>query len=169
MNTDYTLDALPRPLKKLVMLFVMVMLFGYVVSFYLLASSTNLSPQGIEESYNGNEMDEDAEVLKFKKSEREISTTIHNHLFSLGVIFLVIGGLLYFTNVPKKLKNFLMLEPLASIIVTFSSLVLLWKGITWFKYVAMFSGISMHIVFVISLILIVRQLFSSKSKRALEV
>ena len=45
----------------------------------------------IETHYLGNENDEDAEIMKFKKNEREILTIVHGHILSMSVIFFFIG------------------------------------------------------------------------------
>ena len=121
-----------------------------------------MSSTGVETHYLGNEADEDAEIMKFKKNEREILTIVHNHILSLSVIFFLLSLILATTSINKKLKYFLMLEPFLSILLTFGGIYLLWKGVVWFKYVVIFSGSLMTATFVVSTLSILYQLFFSK-------
>jgi len=162
MKWSFKLRDLPRELKLLTLLFLLTMLFGYAASFMLVLDQTNLSPTGIEENYNGNEDNDEAEIMKFKKSKFEMLTTVHSHVFTLSVIFLITGFMAYFTGLPQKLKLFLITEPLISLIITFSSLVILWQGQPVFKYLAYLSGALMHGTFVITLLLLIREVYFIK-------
>ena len=164
MNWNIKLHQFPSAIKGLIFSFILVMLFGYAVSFSFLKQTTNLSTKGIVENYNGNEENEEAEEIKFKKSIYEMKTTIHNHLFSMAVIFFITGGLLYFTSVKLVFKSFLMIEPFISLIITFASLLLMWNGILFMKYVTILSGIVMHLSFFISLLIIFRELVFIKTE-----
>lgn len=164
MNWNIKLHEFPSTLKRLIFWFIMVMFFGYGISISFLYQTTNFDSKGIEENYNGNEEDEDAEVLKFKKSSYEMKTNIHNHLFSMAVLVFIIGGFLYFTSINENLKSFLIIEPMISIIVTFGSILLMWNGHIIFKYIAMISGTLMHFSFILSLLLSLRELFFTKTK-----
>ena len=164
MNWQFKLRNLPKELKLLVLLFLLTMFFGYAASFILVVDQTNLSPSGIEENYNGNEDNEEAETIKFKKSKFAMLTSIHSHVFTLSLIFLATGIMAYFTGLPEKIKLFLMAEPLVSLIVTFSSLIILWQGNLIFKYLAYLSGAIMHGTFVITLFLLTRELYFVRNK-----
>ena len=111
------------------------------------------------ENYLGNEEDEEARELKFRKSDREMLTLLHTHILSTSFIFFFMGGLLTLTSINRKLKNFLIIEPFFSIILTFGGLYLLWNGILWMKYIVMISGILMSAVFYIGSLLLIIQLF----------
>ena len=109
------------------------------------------------------EDDEDAEEMHFKKSEQEILTLIHNHILSLSLIFFVLGSLLYMTSVSDKLTYFLIYEPLVSLVLTFGGIYLLWKGVIWFKYIIMLSGMAMVLsILAMSALLIWRCLYPLK-------
>ena len=110
----------------------------------------------------GNEDDEDAEVMKFKKGEREMLTILHTHILSISFIFFLLGGLVAITSLPKKLKAFLMIEPFFSIIITFGGIYLLWNGMLWMKWIVMPSGIVMTVVFVVSVMAVLIQLYKRK-------
>ncbi len=163
MAWTYRLRDLPKELKLLALMFLLSMLFGYGASFMILADQTSLSPAGIEENYNGNEVDEQATILKFKKSKYEMLTTVHTHVFSLSVIFLITGALAYFTGLQLKLKLFLMIEPLVSLMVTFTSLILMWQGFILFKYLVTLSGIMMHGAFLVTVLFLIRELYFTRT------
>ena len=164
MNWSFQLRQLPKELKLLVLLFLFSMLFGYGASFLILVDQTSLSPTGIEENYNGNENNEAADTIKFKKSKFQILTSIHSHVFTLSVIFLLTGMFAYFTGLPAKVRLFIMIEPLISLIVTFTSLILMWKDMPLFSYLTYLSGAIMHGTFVITIFLLIRELYFRQNK-----
>jgi len=164
MNWHIKLHQFPSALKGLIFSFTLVMLFGYAISFSFLNQTTNLSPTGIEENYNGNEDNEEAEMIKFKKSSYEMKTTIHNHMFSMAVILFITGGLVFFTSINETLKKILMIEPFISLIITFGSLLLMWNGASYMRYITIISGIAMHLAFVISLIIIIKEIVFVKTE-----
>ena len=149
MKLKGSLDLMPRQFRIFVICFVLVLNIGFFTGFSFVRVTTSLNAQGIEQNYLGNEEDEDAQIMQFKKSEKEILTLIHNHILSLSLIFFVLGGLLLMTNTPSKLKSILLFEPFLSLILTFGGIYILWLGVIWFKYVIMISGMAM----VISLLL----------------
>ena len=153
------IHLLPKSAKLLVGFFILTLSFGYYTGLRSVNENTNSTVDGVEEHYLGNELDEDAEVMKFKKAEKDIITTVHNHVTSMSLIFLVLGGILLLTSIPKGLKKFLIVEPFISIILTFGGIWLMWSGVLWFKYVVIFSGILLTLTFTTSVILIVLQLF----------
>ena len=106
------------------------------------------------------------QIMKFKKSEREILTVVHNHMLSLSVIFFLLSLILAVTSINKKLKYFLMIEPFLSIVLTFGGIYFLWKGITWFKYIVILSGSLMSFSFIVATTSILYQLlFHQKVKK----
>ncbi len=116
----------------------------------------------MEENYLGNEEDEKATIMKFKKSEREMLTILHSHILSTSFIFFFLGALLALTSLPKKLKSFLMIKPFFSILFTFGGIYFLWKGVLWMKYIVLISEILMTIVFIIGTILLLFQLIKKE-------
>lgn len=157
------MDTLPREFRLFVVCFVLVLNLGFFTGFSFVRVTTSMNSQGIEQNYLGNEDDEDAEEMHFKKSEQEILTLIHNHILSLSLIFFVLGSLLYMTSVSDKLTYFLIYEPLVSLVLTFGGIYLLWKGVIWFKYIIMLSGMAMVLsILAMSALLIWRCLYPSK-------
>jgi len=153
------IHELPKPAKLLVGFFILTLSFGYYTGLRFVNENTGNTTQGIEEHYMGNEADDSATVMKFKKTEKEIITTVHNHVVSMSLIFLVLGVLLLLTSINPMLKKFLMLEPFVSVLLTFGGIWLMWSGVLWFKYIIIFSGILMTLTFTASVIVILQQLF----------
>ena len=158
------LSELPRDFRILVACFVIVLNVGFFTGFNFVRVTTSLNTSGIEQNYLGNEDDEEAEIMRFKKSEGEILTLIHNHILSLSIIFFVLSVLLYMTNVPTRLKTFLLFEPFASLILTFGGIYVLWKGVVWFKYVIAISGFAMVFSLCLVSFLILRECCFPKVK-----
>lgn len=157
MKYNGLLPTLPKELRLFISVFVIVLSVGYFTGLLFIQETESTTPAGIEENYLGNEEDEDAEVMKFKKGGREMLTVIHTHVLSMSFIFFLLGGLVWLTKAPKKLKFFLTIEPFLSIILTFGGIYVMWSGVNWFRYVVVFSGILMTITYTGSAILVLCQ------------
>ncbi|PZW39778.1 hypothetical protein LX95_02143 [Mesonia algae] len=159
INLNGFIFRLPKEVKFLIGAFLVVLSVGYFTGLIFVNDTTENHPQGIQENYLGNEEDLEAEVMKFKKPEREMLTIIHTHILSMSVIFFLLGGLVSITKSNKKLKKALMIEPLLSVLLTFGGIYLMWTGLHWMRYVVVVSGILMTTSFVISVLLVFSQLF----------
>lgn len=162
MELHGLIHQFPKELKIVILAFISVLSIGFYGGISFVNNTTSMKTSGVETHYLGNENDENAEVMKFKKNEREILTIVHNHILSLSVIFFLLSLILSTTSINKKVKYFLMLEPFFSIVLTFGGIYFLWSGITWFKYVIVISGVFMTFSFVASTLSIGYQLFFSK-------
>ncbi|MDR6300407.1 hypothetical protein [Mesonia maritima] len=158
MNLEGKLHTFPKALKLLIGTFLIVLSVGYFTGLTFVGETTSNSAKGIQENYLGNENDENAEVMKFKKSEREMLTIVHTHILSMSVIFFLVGGLVYLTKANLSIKKFLMIEPLFSVLLTFGGIYFMWQGFHWMRYIVIFSGILMTLSFTLSVLLIFSQL-----------
>ena len=147
MEYNGLLCTLSKEIRLFIATFVIILSIGYFTGLLFIKHTEATSPNGIEENYLGNEEDEEATVMKFKKGDREILTTVHTHILSMSFIFFLLGGLVWMTQAPKKWKLFLTIEPFLSVILTFGGIYLMWSGISWFKYVVIVSGILMTVCF----------------------
>ena len=147
MNYNGLLATFPIEIRFFIATFVMILSVGYFTGLLFIKHTEATSPHGIEENYLGNEEDEEAIIMKFKKGDREMLTTVHTHILSMSFIFFLLGGLVWMTRAPKKWKLFLTIEPFLSVILTFGGIYLMWSGIGWFKYVVIVSGILMTVCF----------------------
>jgi hypothetical protein len=166
MQLNGLIYTFSKELKLLIGTFIVVLSIGFFTGLLFVDETSSASPNGIEEQYLGNESDEQAEVMKFKKNDQEMLTLVHNHILSMSIIFFLLGLILSTTQLNRKLKLFLMIEPFASVILTFGGLYLLWKGITWMTYIVMFSGILMTLTYSLSVLIIFVQLFKNKTSKA---
>ncbi len=158
MQYNGLLLSFPKEIKFFIAAFVIILSIGFFTGLLFVSETSTTSPNGIVENYNGNEDDEDAPVMKFKKSEREMLTIVHTHILSMSFIFFLLGGLVWLTKGSKKLKLFLTIEPFVSVILTFGGIYFLWTGILWMKYVVVLSGFLMTATFTISALLVLYQL-----------
>ncbi|MCK5401945.1 MAG: hypothetical protein KAJ28_09960 [Flavobacteriaceae bacterium] len=165
MQLNGLILTLPKELKLLITAFIVLLSVGFYTGLLFVGETSSANPNGIEEQYLGNEADENALVMKFKKSEKEMLSLVHSHTLSMSIIFFLVGLLLSITKLNKKFKLFLMIEPFASVILTFGGVYLLWKGLLWMKYIVMFSGSLMVLSYTISIIIILSQLFKKKKKK----
>jgi hypothetical protein len=166
MKLNGLLSTLPRQFRIFVICFVITLNIGFFTGFNFVRVTTSFQADGIERNYLGNEEDEEAEEMYFKKSEKDILTLIHNHILSLSLIFFVLGGLLYMSEAPNRLKAFLSFEPFVSLVLTFGGIYVLWKGLIWFKYVVMVSGMFMVLsLLLMSCLIVWTCLFPKKIQR----
>ena len=153
------LQQFPKEFKLLITAFVFTLSIGFFTGINFVKITSTFNSNGIETNYLGNENDEEAEQMQFKKSKKEVLTLIHNHILSMSVIFLLLGGILSLTSMNKKLKKILMFEPFVSVVLTFGGIFILWNGVLWFKYIIMLSGIAMVLSFIFSSFFILRETF----------
>lgn len=159
MKYNGVLSSFPKEIKIFIGSFVIILSIGFYTGLLFVSQTSTITPVGMEENYLGNEEDKNAEVMKFRKSEREILSITHTHILSMSFIFFLLGGLVWMIKLPKNLKLFLTVEPFISIVLTFGGIYLLWTGILWMKYVVIFSGILMTATFAVSSLLVLYQLF----------
>ena len=152
------LGKLPAGAKQFLMVFLLVLSFGYVTGLLYLNKSTGVSTTGVEEQYLGNENDLDAVEMKFKKPEKAILTLVHGHVVSFSLIFFALGGIFLFSSYNDSVKKVLTIEPLLSTVTTFGGVWLMWLGYGWMKYIIMISGTLMHVSFVVLVVLLIRDL-----------
>lgn len=158
-----SMSTWPKELKMLTSVFLLILSIGFFSGLTFVGETSSFSSNGIEENYLGNEANEDAEVMKFKKSERHMLSVVHSHILSMSVLFFVLALLLYQVNFNLVAKKVLMVEPLISVLTTFGGIYFLWKGILWMKYVVMISGVCMTISYTISVLLIFWGLFKKNN------
>jgi hypothetical protein len=162
MQLNGLILTLPKEIKILIGSFIIVLSIGFYTGLLFVGETSSANPNGIEEQYLGNEDDENAKVMRFKKSDKEMLTLVHNHILSMSIIFFLLGLLVSITKLGKKFKLFLIVEPFVSVLLTFGGLYLLWKEILWMKYIVMFSGIIMTLTFSLSVIIVLKQLFQKR-------
>nr|WP_321236784.1 hypothetical protein [uncultured Psychroserpens sp.] len=164
MQLNGMLYTFPKEIKLLIAAFTIVLSIGFYTGLLFVGETSSVNPNGIEEQYLGNEADEDATVMKFKKNEQQMLTLVHGHILSMSIIFFLVGLILCTTKLSKKLKILLIVEPFISVLLTFGGLYFLWKGLIWMKYIVMISGTLMTLTYSVSIMIILYQLFKSRKE-----
>ncbi|MBH0186288.1 MAG: hypothetical protein HP477_13000 [Nitrospira sp.] len=95
-NQKFKLRDSDRHIRLLYTLFLLLMLAGFVFSFFWAHSMTSLSPQGIADHYRGS----DGEPMSF----RELAEITHFHLFTMPVVFMILIHVMYLTSASHGLK-----------------------------------------------------------------
>ena len=144
--TQIRLYTLPTPLRWLLFLTVFNITVGTGVGLYYVAQTTHLSPEGTTEQFSGSNTETDFDIPeKYPKPVSELLTTTHNHILSLTLISLILGGIFFFNStISGSIKSFLILEPFISILLTFGGIWLVRFIQPLFVYVVMLSGILMY-------------------------
>ncbi len=129
MQFQRSISQFSKEIRLLITAFVITLNIGFFTGLNFVQETSTFQPDGIETNYLGNENNENAEIMQFKKTEKGILTVVHNHILSMSIIFLLLGVLLSFTSINRKLMRVLILEPFVSIILTFGGIYVLWTGI----------------------------------------
>ena len=114
----------------------------YFTGLNFVRQTDSVTPTGVIENYNGNEVNSASEAMKFKKGKREMLTIIRTHILSLSFIFFMLGILVWGTDQSTNLKLFLTIEPFMSVLLTFGSIYMLWLGYFLWNHndIELFSG-----------------------------
>ena len=123
MINDFRLKDLDKTAKYFLSLFLITLGIGITTGLYYVYLTTDSTPSGTIERYNGSESVENEIPEEFPKPLENMILTTHNHVNSFAIISLFIGAIFYFNSmITGKLKLFLMAEPFVSTLITFSSL-----------------------------------------------
>ena len=155
----------PERLKYLISTFLIVLTIGVTIGLVYVQRTASSKPSTITEHYRGSEIVDELEIPeKFPKTINDLLLTTHSHVVSFAIIFIILGGLTYFSSILKgRVKTFLMIEPMISSCVTFGSI---W-GIRFispiFGIIAMVSGILIYVSFYVIVIALLAESISKKS------
>lgn len=163
MSNQFLIKNLTVPIKYFIGAFLILLSIGYFTGLAFVAQTDSTTPQGIEENYNGNEDEDAPEVLKFKKSSREMLTIIHTHVLSISMIFFMTGILLWCTEQRVLIKKILSIEPFVSVLVTFGGIYLVWLGYSFFSILIVISGTLMTLSYVLAILFIFNDLLKKPS------
>lgn len=163
MVIDGMLSRLSKDIRVFLAVFVVVLSIGFFTGLLFVVQTESITPSGVSQNYLGNEDLEFADVMKFKKSPREMLNIIHTHVLSMSFIFFLIGILLWATTLSRKWKLILTIEPFISVLLTFGGIYIMWLGWGGFKYVVILSGIAMTLTYVISVLILLYQLLVKRT------
>ena len=154
------LHEFPRKLKSLCFFTVFNLTIGVIIGMYYVGYTTNFTPIGTSEHFSGSQEDRSFDIPeKYPKPISELLSTTHNHIISMTFIFVIIGGIFFFsTTIKGILKTILIIEPFLSIILTFGGIWLIRFINPLFSYLVIFSGILMYLSFFIMALIIFYEL-----------
>ncbi len=98
-NQKFKLRDSDRHIRLLYTLFLLLMLAGFIFSFFWAHSMTSLSPQGIADHYRGSDA-----TFGEPMSFRELAEITHFHLFTMPVVFMILIHVMYLTRASHGLK-----------------------------------------------------------------
>ena len=98
-NQRFRLRDSDRHIRLLYTLFLLLMLAGFLFSFFWAHSMTGLSPSGIADHYRGSDA-----TFGEPMSFRELAEVTHFHLFTMPVVFIILIHVMYLTNAANATK-----------------------------------------------------------------
>jgi len=98
-NTRFRLRDTDRHIRLVYTWFLLLMLVGFVFTFFWAHSMTDLTPRGIAEHYRGSDA-----TFGEPMSFGQLAETTHFHLFTMPVVFLIMVHVLYLTMVSQTVK-----------------------------------------------------------------
>jgi len=164
---EIKLFQLDKALKTFLATFIVVLTIGVSIGVIYLKFTTKMTSSGTVERYNGSNENEFEIAESYPKPISEMLTTTHSHVIIFAIIFVAIGFIFYFNSIINGFwKQFLIIEPLVSTIITFSSI---W-GIRYihksFVYITIISAILMYVSFyIMSLITLYELIFKKNGKK----
>jgi len=165
---EIKLFQLDKALKTFLATFIVVLTIGVSIGVIYLKFITKMTPQGTVERYNGSQESQNEFAIQesYPKPISEMLSTTHSHVITFAIIFFAIGLIFYFNSIINgSLKQFLIIEPLISTIITFSSI---W-GIRYihksFVYLAIISAILMYVSFYIMSMISLYELTFKKNEK----
>jgi hypothetical protein len=98
-NQRFRLRDSDRHIRLLYTLFLLLMLAGFLFSFFWAHSMTGLSPSGIADHYRGSDT-----TFGEPMSFRELAEVTHFHLFTMPVVFIILIHVMFLTSASHALK-----------------------------------------------------------------
>jgi hypothetical protein len=137
-----------------------VQVVGYTTSLLFVHHTTGMTPPGVAEEYRGSDTTAvGGPTMKFPKSYAEMLTITHTHLLSMAAIFIFSGLALALCERPSaRWRTLLIVEPFVALLVSFSSMWLMWDVDARFSWLLTLSSGLMALTFYIQSFWIVREL-----------
>ena len=146
MKNNFHLKDLENDLKYFLIIFLATLGIGIFVGLSYVYLTTEMTPTGTVDRFNGSEVLENEIPEEFPKPIESMVLTTHDHVLNFAMISFLIGIIFYFNSqIIGRMKLFLMIEPFISTIITFGSLWLMRYTNDIFIYLVILSAIAMHI------------------------
>ena len=164
-RTDITwrLRDADRTQRLFITAFLVLLTCGYGIGLLFVGHITATTPQGITQQYLGTPENLQATEIRYAKSLQEMYTVLHNHILSLALVLFAVGGIFYFTSIPRSIfKDTLIIEPFVAIATTFGGIWLTRYVSAYFSWLVFVSGISMVGCYLVMVIVILKELWLKK-------
>lgn len=157
---NFQLREADTTLKVFLTTFILVLTLGYFVGLIFVEHTSSFSSTGVQEQFRGTSEISNTPEMKYEKSLNEMYVFLHNHILSLSLVFVILGGIFYFSSiVPEGLKRFLMIEPLIAIVTTFGGIALVRFVSPVLSWLVLISGASLFICYGAMVFLILKELW----------
>lgn len=156
----WTWATVPRAIRTLARWIAILQLVGYTTSLVFVWHTTRLVPSGVSTRYRGAAVDSLASgAMQFPKSFGEMLTITHTHLLSMTMIFVLTGiGIALCARLSERRRRFLIAEPFAALLVSFSAMWLMRYVDGRFAWLLEASSGLLAITFYVQSFLILREL-----------
>ena len=112
----FLLQYAPRRTKIAYTGFLLYLLLGLITIVAIEAMKTGWTPQGVCDYYRGNEA-----RFMYEKTPLEMLEVSHMHLFSIPVVFFVLGHAFFMTTLREKMKLQVVLASFAAVLFSIGS------------------------------------------------
>lgn len=172
MNTE--LYLLKSDLKRFLAVFVFLLTAGVMIGLSYLYFTTSYSPREAITRYNGSgteqnsnkETDELDIPENYPRPVSELLVTTHNHVISFSLIFGALGMVFYFNSIITGwFKNFLLVEPFISTLLSFGGLWLMRFANENFVYLTVVSSCLIYLSFFLMSGTVLYELIFKKAKQ----
>lgn len=163
------LFQLEKKIKSFLLAFVLTLSFGVSTGLIYLYYTTEYKPNVAVKRYNGSEimnLDDAMDIPEYyPKPVSELLITTHTHVITFSLIFLCLGGIFYFNSIITGFfKQFLIIEPFVSTIISFSSLWAMRFIDPAFVYITAISSTMIYLSYLIMVSVVIYELSLKKNK-----
>jgi hypothetical protein len=160
--------SLSPALRALGLWVTIVQFVGYTTSLLFVHHTTGMTPPGVAEQYRGSDSTAvSGDAMRFPKSYAEMLTITHTHLLSMAAIFVFSGVALALCERPgPRWRTLLIVEPFAALLVSFSSMWLMWAVDARFSWLLTLSSGFMALTFYAQCFWIFRELAGLRRARS---
>jgi hypothetical protein len=154
-------------LRTLGLWITIVQLVGYTTGLLFVHHTTGMTPPGVSTQYRGSDSTAVSDAaMKFPKSYAEMLNITHTHLLSMAAIFVFSGLALALCERPsERWRQFLIAEPFAALLVSFSAMWLMRFVDGRFSWLLTLSSGLMAVTFYVQSLLVLRELLTLEESR----
>jgi len=145
--------------KVLITLFCLSITVALGVGIFNYQQRTQLTIQGTEEWYLGNESDENPSSLKFAKTRLELLDVTHPHLFFQSIMFFILCHIFSLTKVADRTKTILYVLAFGSVLSEAALPWLIRYGTAAFSPLLLVSTSVMSITLLVLMVLPIREMW----------